>query len=56
MNDSDHDILDRMLTEHGTGGLAEMLAALCDARAETDPEPGMAAWWKAEAAAFRRLT
>lgn len=55
MNDTDYDILDRMLTDHGTHGLAEMLAEVCEERAANDEEPGMDQYWALDAQLFRDI-
>lgn len=54
MNDTDSDILDRMLTEHGTSGLAALIADLCEQRAAYG-EREVAPLYRSAAEAFRAI-
>lgn len=38
MSDTDRETLSRLLTEHGTSGVAEELASICRERARTDED------------------
>ncbi len=38
MNDSDHETVDRLLTEHGTSGLATLIAEVLEERAKEKDE------------------
>lgn len=57
MNETDKEIIDRLLTEHGTSGLAQLIAEVCRERAATleAREEGSVPLWKSAAKFYAEI-